>query len=270
MRYAVFPPSLDLAPFVDCYWTLDGPAAKIAQPERILPDGCFELIFNLADPFQRTAGDGSWCNQPLSIIAGQLTHHMAVRPTGAIRLLAVRFRPAGAGHFFSDPLNAFTNQTVGAAEVDRHWGACRERLGNAPSDRRIALLEQALRERRRGVPSGSRVAGVVELIDRNAGNAKVSDLAYQAGMSVSALQRSFLRRVGVSPKTFSRILRIQAVIATRYRRPEVPLSGLAQQCGYFDHAHFDRDFVSIVGQTPTSFFGSRHELSDMLTETPPE
>ena len=53
MRYEEFRPSQPLARFIKCFWALQGPAAPVADPERILPDGCTEIVFHLADPFDR-------------------------------------------------------------------------------------------------------------------------------------------------------------------------------------------------------------------------
>jgi len=54
MRYQTFQPAPRLAQYVECFWTLESRRQPAdTAPENILPDGCVELIFNLADPFQR-------------------------------------------------------------------------------------------------------------------------------------------------------------------------------------------------------------------------
>ena len=55
MRYREFRPSKQLSPDVECFWLLEGyePSAS-ARPERLMPDGCIELIVNLGDKDSKT------------------------------------------------------------------------------------------------------------------------------------------------------------------------------------------------------------------------
>lgn len=268
MRYAAHTPSPDLAPFITCYWTLDGRAVSEAvEPERILPDGCFELIFNFADPFEEISPNGTCRRQPGTLLVGQLTRFMQARPTGRIDLLAVRFRPAGAGCFLAPPLDGFTNTALSGADVDPFWGRCREALGNAVPSERLGLLENRLRACFNPAASETTIDRVVLAMKQSSGNCRIDELATFVGVSPSALQRSFRRRVGIGPKILARVFRIQAALDLKQRHPEIPVGQLAHRCGYFDHAHFTRDFSSVVGQTPTEFFQSSHELSDLLTDS---
>lgn len=49
MQYQTFDPHHDLSFLVKCFWTLEVPAEAAGQQQRILPDGCMELIFTLGD-----------------------------------------------------------------------------------------------------------------------------------------------------------------------------------------------------------------------------
>ena len=51
MRYREFTPTVSLRSFVECFWTLEGDGSPGPSPERILPDGCIELILNFGDRF---------------------------------------------------------------------------------------------------------------------------------------------------------------------------------------------------------------------------
>ena len=54
MRYAEYRPSAPLAQWVRCYWVLECAAADVSpEPERVLPDGCTEIIVHYGDPFRR-------------------------------------------------------------------------------------------------------------------------------------------------------------------------------------------------------------------------
>jgi Domain of unknown function (DUF6597) len=58
-RYREYPIRPALASFIKCIWSLesDGPEYD-ALPERILPDGCVELVFHFHDPFRTRFANG--------------------------------------------------------------------------------------------------------------------------------------------------------------------------------------------------------------------
>jgi hypothetical protein len=59
MRYQEIRPTQSLPRFVECFWILEAKGdVGAAQPERILPDGCVELILNLSAPFQEFKPQG--------------------------------------------------------------------------------------------------------------------------------------------------------------------------------------------------------------------
>src|SRR5437868_6757500 len=75
------------------------PSGTSAQ--RVLPDGCVEVIINLGAHFLRYDAAGGIERQPRSLLVGPTTRHMSIAPTGAIRLVGIRFAPGGALPFLS-------------------------------------------------------------------------------------------------------------------------------------------------------------------------
>jgi Domain of unknown function (DUF6597) len=69
-EYAVDPA---LAPFVKSVWSLESDG-RVCEParERILPDGCVELVFHFNDPFRSYFANGDRAVQPRSFVVGQM------------------------------------------------------------------------------------------------------------------------------------------------------------------------------------------------------
>ena len=78
----------------------------------------------------------------------------------------------------------------------------------------------------------------------------VAQAAEVAGLTVRGLQRLFHREVGISPKEVIRRFRLQEAAQRLIREPDLACGELALDLGYFDQAHFIRDFRSVVGVTP--------------------
>ena len=110
MRYREIPPRPPLNNFVECFWTLedDGPALG-SPPERILPDGCVELILNFGDRFSQHDNDGREL-QPRHFLVGQMSGPILISPNGAVQLLGIRFHPGGTSAFVRVPMNEVTDR----------------------------------------------------------------------------------------------------------------------------------------------------------------
>jgi hypothetical protein len=111
MLYEARAPRRELAPFVRCLWRLRGDPAEI-EPQPILPDGCFELILHLGEPFvEREAypSDGSASSgrgaiesrQGGALVAATLTRTVVVAASGEVDVVGVRFHPGRAYPFLA-------------------------------------------------------------------------------------------------------------------------------------------------------------------------
>lgn len=110
----------------------------------------------------------------------------------------------------------------------------------------------ALRWRPELDPQSQLAAGLVQLISRDRSLCRVEQLMAASGLSERALQRLFHRCVGVAPKAVIRRFRlVEAAEALERRAPE-SLTELAYALGYYDQAHFIRDFKATVGTTPSA------------------
>ena len=82
---------------------------------------------------------------------------------------------------------------------------------------------------------------------------RVDDVAARCGSTVRSLQRVFHRFVGVGPKWVLQRYRLQDAAAAIDAGEVSDLAALAADLGWFDQAHFSRDFRSSVGVTPSEY-----------------
>ncbi|HKR15122.1 MAG TPA: AraC family transcriptional regulator [Pyrinomonadaceae bacterium] len=266
MRYCEITPKPPLNSFVECFWTLegDGPTPGDA-PERILPDGCVELILNFGARFsQHTNGDR--VIQPRHFLVGQMTGPILISPTGRVELLGIRFHPGGTSAFLRLPMNEVTDQVTElgslSRELERELLHASEDLGSLPE--KMAAVESLLM---RCVLTSASVPSSMDLaarIVRSAGLISVDQLALDAGISNRQLERRFMREVGVGPKLLSRILRFQQVFRA-VERSDSAWASIAIECGYYDQAHLIRDFNQFAQQTPSVLFAGQTALAEAFT-----
>jgi AraC-like DNA-binding protein len=105
-------------------------------------------------------------------------------------------------------------------------------------------------------PEVDRVVTIVESIAADRGLLKVDDLVARHGIGKRALQRLFSEYVGVGPKWVIGRYRLHEAIDRIADGERVDWTTLALDLGYFDQAHFIRDFKALVGRSPGDYVKS--------------
>jgi AraC-like DNA-binding protein len=249
-RYEERPPSAQLAPWVECFWTMRATnAAGISN--RVLPDGCSDVIVGLPDV-------------PGPVVVGTMRCADVYPLTGPVDYFGVRFRPGRARPFLGVPLEDVTDLRV---PLDELWGMHAREVAEAGAKVRVATIERVLNERLRAAAPGPRddealVAGAVNLLRQSRGGATVRDVAAALGIGERRLERAFGRCVGLGPKAFARVLRFRRAIdrIARANEPGAPRTwtALAFDAGYADQPHFIREFKALAGLTPVRYAAERH------------
>ena len=266
MRYREIPPQPPLSNFVECFWTLEGDGhAPGGAPERILPDGCVELILNFGERFLEHTNDGRTL-QPRHFLVGQMTGPILISPTGRVELLGIRFHPGGTSSFLKIAMSVVTDQVAElggvSSELERELLSVSEELPSL-AEKKVAVEAALIRRLLRDAHDRS-VMRLASLIVKSAGSLSVDQLATDAGISSRQLERRFLRDVGVGPKLLSRILRFQQVFRA-VERSDAAWASIAVECGYYDQAHLIRDFNQFAHQTPSVLFAEQSALTESFT-----
>lgn len=233
-----------------------------------MPDGCVELIFNLAAPFKRYHPNHQIEIQPLALVAGQMRHYAMLQPTGRVKLFGIRFHPGGAFPFLHLPLNELTDQIVSLNSVWHNLSSeLAERMHAARSTcARITFMETVLLARlAQQHQTDPLVNAVVNRIIQRNGLVAIEPLQKNLGISGRQLERKFQTFIGLTPKFLCRILRFQKVFRAVEYPEAATWSHVALECGYYDQAHFIHDFKAFTGQNPSAYFGANHPMSEYFT-----
>jgi AraC-like DNA-binding protein len=74
------------------------------------------------------------------------------------------------------------------------------------------------------------------------------------GISERQLRRLFEFYIGTSPKTFSQVVRFQSVLRAKPSSQRMKQDKLFFEAGYYDQAHFIKEFKTFYGITPGQAF----------------
>lgn len=267
MIYRDVRPRVELAPFVRCIWLMRGAASAAARaPQRIVPDGCIELIFNLGEPFRRVNESGGADVQPNAMVVGATTRHLHVWPAAEIDLVGIRLRPGALPLFSRVRAHEFSDATLEAPFVLEGAATLHDRLcQTVATPARVALVEQHLTRVAARRPSAPRTAALAAQIVHGAGVVSCSGVARSAGLSHRQLDRLFAAEVGIAPRVLGRLARFQRALWHLEPGRFPGWAAVAARAGYFDQAHLIRDFVEFSGVTPAAYAREQHPMSDAFS-----
>lgn len=259
-RFRLYAPSPALAPFVRCFWMVDGAAPF--DREAVLPNGVVELMVNFG-PTQKVVGYGDSAadeNFTDAWLAGMQEQPLVIASPNGTDHLGIRFLPGGAHAFLDLPMDEVTNRVIPLdLLIGAEAGVLRERLLEVDDDEnRVRVAEAWLLERRHGVhPYYSTVLRSIDLLRDSSFRLGVGELCERLGLSNRHLIRQFRRVVGLTPKTMSRVGRFNAVVAALHGSADPDWAALAYRHGFADQAHMGREFRRFAGVTPTTFLARR-------------
>jgi AraC-like DNA-binding protein len=246
VTYREIPPSARLRRYVECYWWQ---SREGAGDYEVLPDGCVDILLT------RSGGE------PMGLATvGLMTTPMQGQGAPAQSFFGARFRPGMASAFIPG-VELLTDETK-------------------PLDDLIGSSARRMFERLAESHGLEDMAGVMDQLLRPLDPPDIADRALwqlesaegsldqaitQSGLSVRHFRRLCLERAGVSPKYLSRILRFRKAAERigamagkgRQNLAQPSWADFAVACGYYDQAHFIREFQEFAGCTPGRFLQSR-------------
>jgi AraC-like DNA-binding protein len=234
--YREFAPPERLKQFVECFWSVEPASALSEYP--VLPDGCVDIVYSPS------------VTRELQLVGTMTSARRFALSAGGFQF-GVRFRPAMSQAFLPVPGPDTLDQSIALSDI---WGADARRLTQQISESQsakqcIGLIEARLRNPGDITMVQRLCASIVE----QAGQVRIDDLAFQAGLSSRQLRRLFLEQVGLSPKHFCRVIRFRNSLSRLSERGRADWVQVALDCGYYDQAHFINEFRQFSGYTPGEF-----------------
>jgi AraC-like DNA-binding protein len=191
---------------------------------------------------------------PAVLLHGVVTRRFTVDLVGAGRVTAVKFRPGGFAALTGVLPGRDAVRRLGS-ELGLSAGPLLSAvLAEEDDESRAAVLDAALAPTAPEPPGPYLdLLGLVAAMIEDRELVRVDQVAALGAMSVRSLQRLFATYVGVNPKAVLARYRLQDAAAALDAGEVDDLAGLAASLGWFDQAHFSRDFRAVVGVTPSAY-----------------
>lgn len=251
-------PGPRLAPFVSVLWaSTPAPGSVFATPmrEHVLPGGAIHLVLRLNDaPLYVLDGEGGAARALDPCLVGGVRSRFYARellaPSASVGAV---LRPGGARALLGAPADAFAERHSALEDV---WGLAargwRDAIAAcATPQARLDLFEAALLERLS--PAAAPQPGIAAALAAVASGAGIAQAAALSGVSHRHFIVQVREAVGLTPKTYARVLRLRRALALAATAPRPAWAAIAAGAGYSDQSHFSREFLAMTGVTPGAY-----------------
>lgn len=254
MKNLTFLPCDILKPFIRSFVISE---TEQESTYRVLPDTGLVIGFQYKGRLHKIENNKS-SSLAISGISGLADYGRTFHNSSNIGTVLVFFKEAGASQFFRQPLHELFRESVSLDNfmLRSELLYLEEELADAKTDdKRISSVERFLISRMKNTEPDKMVLGALALIHKNKGNIRISELMEQLHISQSPLEKRFRQVVGTSPKKFSSIVRLKNVL--QQYNSKSSLTELGYEAGFYDQAHFIKEFKTFTGDTPEKFFSDK-------------
>lgn len=240
-RLSRYLPGTELQTFIEYYWIV---AWDLRGQEPYLAE-------NLAHPTVHLVIQHGQSNI-YGVVTGKFSY--LVKDKG--RAFGVKFKPGAFYPFVRRPVSEYTNRTIALNEIfgtDAITLEC-EILALEDDRAMVETAERFLCERSPEYDQKITVINdIIQTISTDRAIIKVDNITERLGIEKRWLQRLFQTYVGVRPKWVIQCYRLHEAAEQLAQGTIEDWPALALNLGYFDQAHFIKDFKAIVGKTPAAY-----------------
>jgi AraC-like DNA-binding protein len=241
--YIQYKPHKVLEHFIDAFWIANG-KDKMISHNKIMPDGCVDIILNLGPEFKTDNQEVSMkTNQ--AYLVGTMTYYKEIIRPGGINLIGIRFKPGAFTSFYNHSfLNGVSNKTIEfdnklIPQINEDTKNPLQLLNNFFIDK-LTLVKEPILE-------------IIDDIKIN-GQINVDALAKRHSISNRQLERYFIKNLDVSPKEFINFTRCKFALEKIRNNPmKRSLLDIAFESGYYDHSHLSNEIKKHTGTIPSEY-----------------
>lgn len=248
--YMELEPCAALRPYIRCFWGTPEPIRTSevvsASPSLIIPDTCMDIIITLN--YQQNTMVNHFCALDERAYAAD----SGVPDNALTSTFAIRFYAWTATLFVEHPLNGSKNQNyrVGDFFTSLEKKLTPMLMSITSLNKRAEIASQYLLQHLREDRLNPTLMNAVYQIITARGAMRISELAARDAVSRKHLERIFDEHMGLSPKSFSSLVRYQLLWQELSSGRDDHVLDLVEKYGYFDQAHLLNDFKQRHTLTP--------------------
>jgi AraC-like DNA-binding protein len=198
-------------------------------------------------------GNDGFDKQPLTVLIGPQYSRVNVKVHKQLKAIRVDFLPGGMYHLLGIPMHELFD---GGFDASDFFGAemrnINEQLQEI-SDLEVGknIVEKFLLKRASNLTGVLPFDSAMHILMNSNGMMSIEKTASLSCLSLKSFERKCKERIGMNPKTYSRILKFSKAYRLHEAAPQLSWINIAHEAGYYDQMHMIRDFKTFAGVNPS-------------------
>ncbi len=247
-NYNEFIPPDDIKPIIDKFWIFE--AASSTGNDRhfyLTTDFTSTLVFI----FPRNLKNNAF------YLSGPNTQNIPFKISPGLFTIGYRFTALSAQRLFGISPELTLNRRMGLAELipGQLFKNLRYSLvnTNVPAEK-IHIINDFLMGLLEDInsPADDIVDLMAKKMIKSKGNTKLEEVYSELALSQRQFQRKFIKRTGLSPKEFCRIVRFHYV-TRKLMKNDFRHFDVLVESGYYDQSHYYKEFKEFTGMLPAKY-----------------
>ncbi|MBQ4804657.1 AraC family transcriptional regulator [Aquimarina sp. MMG015] len=237
--------------------------------EMFLPTCTFNIIFIDSHSIVRSSLHTKWKRlNPGAYFIGQTNTSLRFKSKRAVNITGIRFKPFAFANLIKNPLINFNDTIVNLENIFSLDNIAHLLIQRISIESKTVIQEQLINEFINGLLSKTMsvdesLRAQLNFIMFRHGSIQISELFKEFNVSKVTLHKHFVNKVGLSPKKVSQIWRMNRILQLREEFPNMSLTSIGLEAGFYDQAHFIKDFNAIFNITPFKFFAQKSNLVEI-------
>ncbi|PJZ26108.1 AraC family transcriptional regulator [Leptospira hartskeerlii] len=251
MKVETFLPRKNLQPYIRQFLIIE---SESGMQNKILPGSSLVISFRINGSISHKEENRERI-LPSSGITGLRRFPRLIEYSPKASTLLVIFKEGGAASFIREPIHTLFELNISLDHLisPKKVSETEEKLFQTKTNpEKISIVENFLISEWRGSKEDDLILNSIIRIRKSKGNLKIGDLLKGLPISRDSYEKRFREMIGTSPKQFSNLVRMRNIIDSY--SSQITLTEVAQEAGYFDQAHFIKDFKTFTNETPKHFF----------------
>ncbi|SHG45744.1 helix-turn-helix domain-containing protein [Flagellimonas flava] len=269
MYIKAYKPNLFISEFISCYFEVDMAQIAGESKELVWPDGTFGLLFleKNKEVYRNLDTNTELLNISKTSFFGQKTKPVNYQYLqGNKTSFGIKIKPKGVPLFIDDSLGSTKDCFFEVDIISRKLSILESKIFDSNSiQEKIAIIDDFIFKSLKLKSSESDYilfSKITGHIDQKKGDISLSDLYEEFNLNYKKVERLFNFYLGVTPKTYLRIVRFNNSIQLQSQLKELNLTQLGNELGFYDQSHFIREFKRFSTLTPKDFFRREHTESE--------
>lgn len=273
MEYKIWLPHPLLKPYIRYYTFMELGSKDTWSSSAIAPTGCTAvcvIVGGCLSFFKDHSGNVH--RQHIINVTGQTTLYTPFSFYGQHKVISIIFNPCGAYRLLGVSQSNFTDANV----VDffellpvKERAIQQQFLDCQKPEETFSLLQAFLLRlllQKKEKNNYARIESICRLLNhRSHEPLLIKNICRDEGFSKSALERNFSEFVGIGVKQYHRIVRFNNLLLhVKQQKDFIHWTETAHRFGYYDQAHFIKDFKVFYGKTPSAFSTNDQLMSNMV------